>query len=79
MANKTRLEKLEQRAKPTGKLKVVWSDPDKAGVFYDHPYSEPTRKQLTEDELNALRNDPDITLFEVVYTDDWRGPARDLD
>jgi len=78
MANKNeRLKKLEKHMIPPGAFMVLWEDPDKEGVYYDHPRGNPDRKQLSKAELDALRNDPDMTLFEVVYTNQWHGPGRE--
>ena len=76
---KTRLEKLEQRARPTGKMKVVYQDPD--GVYYDRgPYGpgKENCKIISADEMQQIRNQEGV-LFTVKYSDDWKGQKNDND
>jgi len=67
MANKiNRLEKLEERAKPPANIVVIWEDVNEPGAFYTKPRPE-DGKRLTEQDIQAMREDPEIILIMVRY------------
>jgi len=69
MSNRQRLKRLEQKAAPQAEIMIIWEDPDKPGVFYDHPSNEPGRVQVDPDTLKARRGD-NLNLVIVKYRHD---------
>ena len=79
MANKTRLDKLEQAARPNQKKNFVfWEDPDQEGVFYDRPWHEPNRKRISKEDFDRLAAEDPNNVLVVVYRKHWHKPGQDL-
>jgi len=66
MKNENRISELERRVIPPGAFMVVWEDPDKEGVYYDHPPRSQKHLTLNDDDLEDFRaNNPKGILFVV--------------
>ena len=66
MNNKTRVKRLEDKAKPANKYIVIWEDMNDPGAFYTTCRPE-DGKRLTEAEIEALGSDPGAVILEVRY------------
>jgi hypothetical protein len=65
MSIKRRLEALERHAAPSGFV-VFWEDPDREGVFFKNPYSDPNRgREYSEAEIQET--EAGKTIIFVVY------------
>ena len=71
MGIKQRVEKLENKQRSENQPVVVWQDPDNNGIFFNHSYSNPDRKQLSVEEVEQLRQDNKMIV--VQYALDWKG------
>ena len=65
----TRLEDLEKRAKPKGKIVIIYEDPDQPDVFYDKQDNTPGRKIITDTDIKKLNRETPggITVIKVAY------------
>ena len=77
MANKQRVDKLEQQIKPVKGFVVIYEDPDHQGVFYDK--ANPSEgKLLTPEDIARIKAENEI-VFKVVYRDEPSKRKRGLD
>ena len=60
-----RLDNLEGAAKPDRGLVVLWSDLDGNG-YWDHYFSDPDRRRISEDEKQALELRHDMVIVEYI-------------
>ena len=66
MTNKTRLKRLEDKAKPANKYIVIWEDMNNPGEFYTTSRPE-GGKHLTEADIKALEQEPGAVILQVQY------------
>ena len=64
-----RLNDLEGAAKPVKGYVVLWSDLDGDG-YWDHHFSNPDRRRISEDDRRELAKRHDVIIVE--YVKDWR-------
>ena len=66
MTNKTRLKRLEDKAKPANKYIVIWEDLHDPGAFYTTCRPE-DGKRLSEADIKALGQEPGAVILQVQY------------